>query len=351
MDAVSGGGAPVASPINAAWALMADEAVRFEAALAEALEPQRQYLTDLERGLYVGGKRIRPLLLLLSGKLVNPEAPLPHKAVQGAVSLEMLHVATLIHDDIVDEAAIRRSLPSIQAARGKAAAVLIGDLQFIQAIRTFVTSIDSERDMGLVRLVLDVGFKICCGELDEMGDGENTAPEILRRRYFQTVDRKTAVLFGLACEVGATLGGGRTRHIAMLSHYGRSLGRAFQIMDDLFDLVQDPERSGKPLGADLTARRWTLPIINTHAELGSGSVLEAVMAGRETRAAQIEAARRAVVDGSGFVGAYHTARSHALAAVAEIDGFPENPYRAAMSAIAHHVVDRGMHAESKTGGA
>ncbi|MEM9765708.1 MAG: polyprenyl synthetase family protein [Pseudomonadota bacterium] len=330
------------NPITDAWALVAEDAARFDAALAEALEPQRAYLTDLERRLYSGGKKVRPLLLILAAKLVAPDRRLSHKAVQGAVSLEMLHVATLIHDDIVDEAAMRRGGPSVHAERGTAAAVLIGDLQFIQAIRVFASSIDTEADMGLVRLVLDVGFKICCGELDEMADDAEAAAEIRRQRYFQTIDRKTAILFGLACEVGATLAGARTRQIAMLSHYGRSVGRAFQIMDDLFDLVQPSDASGKPRAADLAARRWTLPIINAHQDAGPGSALTSVMAGTMKAPEDIEAARQEVADSDGFTTAYHAARAHALAGAAELEGFPTGPFRDALMRIAHHVVDRGI---------
>ncbi|MEM7526800.1 MAG: polyprenyl synthetase family protein [Pseudomonadota bacterium] len=330
------------NPVADAWKLVAEEAARFDAALAEALEPQRAYLTELERTLYGGGKRVRPLLLILAAKLVAPDRPLSHKAVQGAVSLEMLHVATLIHDDIVDDASMRRGGPSIHAERGTAAAVLIGDLQFIQAIRVFAGSVDTEADMGLVRLVLDVGFKICCGELDEMADVAEASAEMRRQRYFQTIDRKTAILFGLACEVGATLANGRTRQIAMLSHYGRSVGRAFQIMDDLFDLVEGSHSSGKPRAADLAARCWTLPIINAHEEAAPGSALAAVMAGHATAAEDIEAARRQVADSDGFAAAYHAARAHALAGAAELEGFPAGPFREALIRIAHHVVDRGI---------
>src|SRR6185295_4980657 len=142
------------------------------------------YLTKIEYDLYAHGKKIRPVMLLLSARMMHgADTPLPMKAIQGAVSLEMLHVATLIHDDIVDGALTRRGLQSVNAARGVGTSVIVGDLQFVQAIRGFVEAIDTQNDMTLVKLVLDTAFKICCGELDELQTDPNWATEILCKRY------------------------------------------------------------------------------------------------------------------------------------------------------------------------
>ena len=201
-------------PIWQAMKLVDADLLRYYEAMIDALEPQKPYLSDAEYNMYRHGKKIRPLMLLLSARLVFEGAadePLARKAIFAAVSAEMLHVATLIHDDIVDRAPIRRGGESIHAARGTEMAILIGVLQFVQAIRCFANAIDAEEDMNLVRMVLNTAFKICCGEIDELQTDLTSHPRALRDRYMQTIERKTAVLFGLACECGAALGGGRDR--------------------------------------------------------------------------------------------------------------------------------------------
>src|SRR5947209_2222585 len=156
-------------PISRARELIAEDLGRFEQGLETALAAQAEYLTATEYEMYRRGKKLRPLMLLLSSRLIaGAVRELPQKAINAAVSLEMLHVATLVHDDIVDVAPSRRGLSTVYSERGTEMAVLIGDLQFIQAVRCFAEGINAQEDMHLVRLVLDVGFKICCGELDEI---------------------------------------------------------------------------------------------------------------------------------------------------------------------------------------
>ncbi|MBP8807907.1 MAG: polyprenyl synthetase family protein [Kofleriaceae bacterium] len=149
-------------------------------------------LTSVERAFYERGKRVRPIMLLLSARLHAGAARLPEKAIMAAVSLEMLHVATLIHDDVIDDAPLRRGLPSIHAARGPAAAIVLGDMQFVQAIRTFVDAIDTESEMGLVKLVLDTAFRICAGELEELETDPAAPPAVLRSRASPTTVRSRA---------------------------------------------------------------------------------------------------------------------------------------------------------------
>jgi heptaprenyl diphosphate synthase len=333
-------------PIADGWMLIAADRTRFEAALASALAPQSAYLTEIERSLYAGGKRLRPLLLLLATHAVRPHeasGEIPNKAIQAAVSLEMLHVATLIHDDIVDAAEHRRNGRAVHAARGVQTAVLVGDLQFIQAIRIFAGNVDTAADMGIVRLVLDVGFRICCGELDELRGVDTHEPETLRRHYRATIERKTAILFGLACEIGATLGDAGPRETLRLSQYGRSLGRAFQIMDDLFDLVATPASSGKSAHTDLAQRCWTLPLINAVEELGPDDALSRHMQGEDT-GVELATLAAAAVRTRGFSRAYDEARREALEARHGLADLPASPFAALLDRLAMHIVDRGFHA-------
>lgn len=323
--------------------LLGEDIARFNEMLMKALEPQQPYLTDIEYDLYRRGKKIRPVMMLLSARMIHgPDTPLPDKAIQGAVSLEMLHVATLIHDDIVDEALMRRGLMSVNAARGTETAIIVGDLQFVQAIRGFVDAIDTQEDMGLVKLVLDTAFRICCGELDELQTDPSWNAEELRARYMETIERKTAVLFGLACEAGSTLGNGRTSDSRRAGFYGRRVGRAFQIMDDLLDFAQKEDDAGKTRGMDLSRRRVSLPLIYAMQDLGPSHIVSRIMHGAGFTEEELEEGVDAVFRSSAFTRAYADARSQALDAIEYLRPFPLNRYRRALEEIALHVVDRGF---------
>ncbi len=327
--------------IRGEW--LAEDLQRFADVLEHALKPQQQYLTKTEYDLYRHGKKLRPLLLLLAARMIHgPDSPLPRKAIQGAVSLEMLHVATLIHDDIVDDAMVRRGLQSVNAARGAETAIIVGDLQFVQAIRGFVDAIDTQADMGLIKLVLDTAFRICCGELDELQTDPNWETAELHRRYLETIDRKTAVLFGMACESGVALAGGRTSAARRAGFYGRRVGRAFQIMDDLFDFLQDDAAAGKDRGMDLSRRRMSLPLIYAMAELGPEHTVSRIMRGAAYSQEELSAGIAAVQRTAGFTRAYAEARSQALDALEYLKPFPRNRYRRALEEIALYVVDRSF---------
>jgi heptaprenyl diphosphate synthase len=140
--------------------LLSEDMVQFMETLEVALRPQMNYLTETELSIYRRGKKIRPIMLMLSARLITGKGPLSHKVIKAATSLEMLHVATLIHDDIIDNALLRRGLQSVNATRGVNTAILVGDMQFVQAIRCFIDAIESESEMGHVKLVLDTAFRI-----------------------------------------------------------------------------------------------------------------------------------------------------------------------------------------------
>ncbi|MFF3005744.1 polyprenyl synthetase family protein [Kitasatospora sp. NPDC057940] len=320
--------------------LLPEDLARYQQVLEEVLRPQAEYLTPTEYALHRRGKKLRPMLLLLAARMVHGAGPLPDKVVNGAVSLEMLHVATLIHDDVVDDSSLRRGLPSVNAARGTHTAVLIGDLQFVQAIRGFVDGIDAQRDIDLVRTVLDTAFRVCCGELDELRTDPTWDTEALLAHYWRTVERKTAVLFGLACEAGITLAGGRTADARRAGFYGRRLGRAFQVMDDILDLTHDQHTTGKPQGTDLARGRWSLPLIHAAHELGPGHPATRILRGAGHDDAQLREAAAAVRATGACATAYAQARTQVLDALTYLRPFPPSVYRDALAEIALDVVDR-----------
>jgi heptaprenyl diphosphate synthase len=331
----------VTAAVHQARALVEADLERFEAALLEALKPQADYLTETEYETYRRGKKLRPLVLLLSSRACTTAADLPQKAINAAAALEMLHVATLIHDDIVDVAPLRRGLRTVYSERGTEMAVLVGDLQFIQAVRCFAGAIDAEEDMHLVRAVLDVGFQICCGELDEIMTDPTWDAAMLERRYFKTVQRKTAMLFGLACESGATLVGASKSAIYQLGQFGRRFGTAFQIMDDIFDLVRPESLSGKEAGKDLEQGRVTLPMIYALPELDGQTPLRRILRREPFTPDELHTTVAAIAASDAMVRAYSKARKVALEGISFLSDFVETPHRGALMELTHHVIDRG----------
>ncbi|MFI8373085.1 polyprenyl synthetase family protein [Pseudomonas helleri] len=323
--------------------LLADDLPQFRHEIELALHAQADYLTDIEYQMFKGGKKIRPIVMLLAARMIAGGAPLNPKVYKGSASLEMLHVATLIHDDIVDEAQLRRGVPSVSAARGIKTALLVGDLQFVQALRGFAQNVETERDMGLVRLVLDTAFDICRGELDEL---DRTLPadiDSALARYYQTIDRKTSELFRLACHAGVELAGGRLRDARRAGFFGRSLGRAFQIMDDVLDLVEYEGSAGKENGVDLTQGRLALPVLFALQSLGQEHAIAQALRGEITLCGEaLEQAIDDLRDSGAIDRAYVHARREAYQAIFYLKGFAPSPYRSALEDLVRYVVDRPL---------
>lgn len=313
---------------------------RFRENLLAALQPQQKYLTETEYGIYNRGKKIRPIMLILAARLLHGDAELSEKVIKASVSLEMLHVASLIHDDIIDNALLRRGLQSVNASRGTNAAILVGDLQFLQAIRNFIDAIETESEMGLVKVVLDSAFGICTGELDEIHTDPNWSPQQLKQRYLEVIERKTAIMFGLACETGVALAGGRSAEARRLGFYGRRVGRAFQIMDDILDFLQKDSVSGKENGIDLAQGRLSLPIIYAMEELGDTHYISRYIRHETQLNHSIKSAIDAIKETNALSRAYADARYQALDALEYLKPFDASPYKDALQDIAMHIVDR-----------
>ncbi|MEI8633325.1 polyprenyl synthetase family protein [Vibrio sp. PP-XX7] len=322
--------------------LMSQEMKGLERELMIALEPQRDYLSKAEMSLYQGGKKLRPLILMLTARLFKQEGDLPVKVLRASASLEMLHVATLIHDDIVDHASLRRGQHSVNAARGTEMAILIGDMQFLQSVRCFVDMVEDDTDMQLVKWVLDSAFDICRGEIDEMETEPYWHPDSLLKRYLMTIDRKTSVLFGLASEAGAALMKARTSQLRRLSSFGRYMGRAFQMMDDIYDLAHSDKEAGKRKGIDVHQRRLTLPIIHAIKLFGDSHPMVRYIRNQNDEAdiEQINDWVEEIRRSEAFTTAYGQARDTALQAVEFLENLPEGPHLDALRDITMHCVDR-----------
>lgn len=210
------------------------------------------YLGDYLR--VSGGKRVRPALLLLSNYAVGGNSA-NENVIRLATVMEMLHTATLVHDDIIDNAVIRRSRASVNARFGNQSAVLMGDWLYMTAFETSL----KERSLEILDILTRLTRKMTEGELIQLTTLGKT--DISETEYFNILQRKTAYLFAACCEIGALLGNASREERFALRDYGLNLGTAFQIADDLLDFTSEEEVLGKASGADLLEGKVTLPLI------------------------------------------------------------------------------------------
>src|SRR5258706_10800155 len=199
-----------------------------------------------------GGKRIRPALLLLSAKLLNYKGT---GAVKLASVVEIIHTATLVHDDIIDEAQIRRGRPAANTQWGNSKCVLAGDWLYMQAFKIAV----QERNFRILDTLIELTQQMVEGELLQM---EKLGKSITLEEHFDLIFRKTACLFSVCMRLGAILGEATVEQEAALGQYGHDLGMAFQIVDDVLDLTASEDVLGKPVASDLREGKATMAVIH-----------------------------------------------------------------------------------------
>lgn len=202
------------------------------------------------------GKMLRPMLVLLSARAANPVYEPGEAHVVIATVVEMVHMATLVHDDVLDEAELRRKGATINHLRGNEAAVLLGDYLISHSYH-LCSSLNSQLAS---RLIAATTNRVCEGELLQIDNRNNL--ELTEETYLQIISRKTASLCATCCHLGAVLAGASDKVVDQLELFGLSLGTAFQIQDDILDLVGDASQVGKTLGIDVEKQKLTLPVIH-----------------------------------------------------------------------------------------
>ena len=289
-----------------------------------------------EMGGYIagaGGKRLRPILLLLAARLAGAHGP---RAVRLACVVELLHTATLIHDDVVDQAPLRRGRPSANAQWGDDASVLVGDHLYSKSFAMLVRDNDRAVLETLARATVSM-TEAEVFQLQLKRSGVTSEVD-----YMRIITQKTASFISACCRIGALLGAAPGPQVEALTRYGLDVGVAFQISDDSLDFVADEARFGKAIGADLREGKRTLPLIAL-LERAKPIELERVWALLRRRALEpVELAeiRQLVLEHEGV--AYARARAHAYArkAKADLEIFPLSEERETLALVADFVVDR-----------
>jgi geranylgeranyl pyrophosphate synthase len=272
-----------------------------------------------------GGKRLRPLLVFLT--VGDGAGQAADGVVRAAVAVELIHSATLVHDDVLDGAALRRGRPTVVAAAGRQIATATGDLLFSRAFAELAANARADE----IRVLSDASSALAEGELLQREDAWNL--EVPRDRYLRRCDLKTARLFQAACELGALEGGGDA---AGIGAFGRRIGLAFQLLDDVLDVSGPAERTGKHRGTDLLDGTVTLPLILARER-------DPQLARLDLRAVRTPAEAEAICDAIAATGVLAAARKDALemvaAAKATLPALPPSQ-RAALELVADSVVDR-----------
>ncbi|MCL2414703.1 MAG: polyprenyl synthetase family protein [Bacteroidales bacterium] len=215
------------------------------------------------------GKQIRPVLILLAAEICGGITP---KSYRAAVSMEVLHLGTLLHDDVVDQSEMRRNQQSVNAKWDNKTAILVGDYLFSETLKTITT----HKDYEVLSIVNEAVRAICEGELIQMQNIANA--DISEDIYYDIISKKTASAFAAACACGAFSADAEEKNISMFRQIGWHLGMAFQIKDDLLDLLPNAE-TGKPKGNDIHEQKFTLPLIHflkTASEIDKKSALDTV---------------------------------------------------------------------------
>ncbi len=327
----------VAPDLASIQALARDDMAAVDALIRRRLASDVALINQVaEYIIGAGGKRLRPMLLLLAAGALGARTgeSLGAEAHQLAAVVEFIHTATLLHDDVVDESDLRRGRQTANAVWGNAASVLVGDFLYSRSFQLMVELQQPE----VMRILADTTNQIAEGEVLQLLHVRN--PDTDEAAYLRVIERKTAVLFAAATRLGALLSGADAVVQQLMHDYGLNLGYAFQIADDVLDYTSDAQTMGKNLGDDLAEGKATLPLIHAirHADAATAARLRNAIEHGDSGA--MPAVLAAIHATGGLDYSRNRAGEYAKAAERALDGLEENEYVAALRGLAHYAVSR-----------
>jgi heptaprenyl diphosphate synthase len=303
---------------------MTENLERVEARLAESVQADDAFLTEVASHLIkAGGKRVRPALTMAAALSAADElGDATEEAVLGGVSVELVHLGSLYHDDVMDDATTRRTVESVNARWGNLKAILAGD--FLLARASEIAAGLGTEVAGLLAATI---ARLCEGQVRELQDAYNVSRTEVA--YTASIEGKTAALFASSCRIGALVAGFERDRIDALTGFGRAYGMAFQVIDDVLDVVASSEQLGKPAGHDLVEGVYTLPTIR--ALQGSAGEDLAALLGHPLEPEEVDKAL-AIIRGDGSVAAaLVVARGYVDEGRAALDGLGSSPVVDAMA--------------------
>ncbi len=281
-----------------------------------------------------GGKRMRPAVLLMAARLAGYEGD---RSILFAAVVEFIHTATLVHDDIIDDADLRRERLAVHSRWGNDITVLLGDYLYIKSMALALT----HDTLDIVRVLCDVTLKMIEGELYQLT--KNGDADISEDEHFDIIRRKTAYLFGGCAQIGGMLGQVSSEREDALRDYGFNLGIAFQLVDDLLDYTGDAQAVGKPIGSDLREGKVTLPLIHLLRQDPDGAgarIVRDIIASKSVTPEQWAELRRSLKEHASIDYAYRKATEFAERAKKPLYAFPPSSERDALLALPDYVLSR-----------
>lgn len=285
----------------------------------------------IEYVLTCGGKRVRPIVLLLSARALNPDT---HQHIDLAAAVELIHTATLLHDDVVDKSTLRRGHKTANIIWGNGTSILVGDFLYSRAFQIVV----DQRHAAIIDVFANSTHFITEGEIMQLTNCKN--PDTTEQYYFDIIHRKTAKLFEVASQFGAMVTTQNESHIHAMRDYGMHLGMAYQLIDDALDYAQSAEQTGKNIGQDLSEGKCTLPLIQAMKK-SKGADLELVRnAIKNGSSAELENILGIIESTDAIKYTADTAKHHARQAREALATIPASPYRKALEDLSDFVVER-----------
>lgn len=311
---------------------LSGDLARVEEELLDAVRTDDDLLTEMASHLITaGGKRQRPLFALAAGACADDftAPPLAREVLLGGVSVELVHLGSLYHDDVIDEAVTRRTIESVNARWGNLRAILAGD--FLLARASEIAAGLGTEVAGLLAATI---AKLCEGEVRELEAAYRV--DRTEASYLASIEGKTASLFSAASRIGGIVAGLPRERIDALTEFGRCYGMAFQIVDDILDLTSTDEQLGKPAAHDLVEGVYSLPVIR--ALQGTNGVALRAMLGSPVDGDELAEARRLVLDGDAIAQACTEVRSWVERAEATIEEFADRPGAQMLCSVARNIV-------------
>jgi heptaprenyl diphosphate synthase len=306
-----------------------------EAGLRRLIEDDPDVVSAPMADLFAaGGKRIRPALVLLAAKCGSYDLG---KLTPAAMAVELIHAATLVHDDVIDRAEVRRGRPTVAAKLGDEAAIVVGDFYFAKAYEQAAFTQSPEAVAILARAVMD----ICAGEVRQQAIRHHYDTDV--DEYMRRIEAKTATLLAACCEIGALLGGLAADKRSAVRAYGRLLGLAFQIADDVLDYESSEDEIGKPIGHDVAEGFATLPLMMALDDRKvAGRLRKLLQSNRELTGSEAHEIVELVRDSAGPTRAIERASQLASDARQQLETLGAGEAQAALAALTTYVVSRKL---------
>jgi heptaprenyl diphosphate synthase len=303
-----------------------------ESCLADNLDSSLTLMNEASVHLIkAGGKRLRPAFALLAAKVHQDELS---EVIPVAVALELIHMATLVHDDVIDNSSVRRGTETVKSAWGNRVSIYSGNFIFARALGL----VSNYQRSDLIDVLARASMKICEGEIIQMLSCYNV--NLGLKNYLRRIERKTALLISVSCQLGAMISIASPQEITALRNYGYYLGMAFQITDDILDIIADEKTLGKPIGSDIRQGVITLPSLYALKHDPNREELARLLSSPEACLEQAERIIAMVSDSDGIDYAYQVTQHFALKAQKQLDLLPDVRVKRTLFDIADFILAR-----------